>query len=92
MKRSEHPKSCAVCHGTGWAEVATATDGKPLFTPCDHHWSNDEPELEEYLAADDPRAIAAFERGYRQGQHELYLTSDGRLGQHLDGRRGTMTP
>ena len=72
MKRSEHPKSCRVCNGTGWAETVTSPiSGRPLFTPCPHHWTDDEPRPEEHLAADHPRAIAAFARGYAAGLADL---------------------
>jgi hypothetical protein len=37
------------------------------------------------IARDDPRAIGAFERGYRQGQHELWLISGGALGEERKG-------
>lgn len=37
-------------------------------------------ETDEAMPLSDPRAAAAFERGYRQGRHELWLLSKGRLG------------
>ena len=53
MKPSDHPKSCAVCHGDGWMDgppIPTQANGIQFtyatVTPCTHHWHDDQQRFE----------------------------------------------
>lgn len=59
---ANHPRHCAVCHGTGWQPGpdvdARDVHGRELRTyatyePCTHHWSNDDPHPENLISLTD---------------------------------------
>ena len=78
---AKHPKTCDVCAGTGWQPgppIHSTANGDPVIyttvEPCQHPFWLDDPTVDEYgfnkvepLAPGDPRALAAFEAGLRQG-------------------------
>jgi len=71
---ADHPPSCRTCRGTGWTDGPPRPDtGNPTLTPCTHHWRDDPPDpyYDELIPWSDPRAQAAFARGYTQGVAEL---------------------
>ena len=50
MKPSDHPPTCAVCHGDGWQPgppIHSQANGQPVtyttVEPCTHLWSDDDP-------------------------------------------------
>ena len=50
MRKAAPPRSCTVCHGTGWEPADSIIEivyGHPhpytTYRPCTHHWSNDDP-------------------------------------------------
>ena len=75
---SPHPSSCRACGGCGWVagpvRTLHALGGVieyPTVARCGHDWWRDEDRYEELLGFDDPRAQAAFARGYAEGVAEL---------------------
>lgn len=71
MKSSDHPKSCTVCHGTGWEPAGHhRAHGHSTYRPCQHHWFDDDPH-DDPIPWADPRAQRAFERGLAQGRADL---------------------
>jgi hypothetical protein len=94
MRRADHPRSCRVCHGTGWAPADYhPRHGHWTYRPCTHHWADDDTgwrEENQPIPFDDPRAQAAFWAGYRQGQAELWELSDGKLGTPPDDPTPTL--
>lgn len=82
MTHGPHPARCQGCRGSGWADgppIIETVGGRPrtytTVKPCDHDWWHDDtgwdPHYDEPLDRDDPRAQAAFARGYAQGIAEL---------------------
>lgn len=46
--------------------------GNPAYIQCTHRWWDDEPDTDEAIPFSDPRAQAAFIRGYAQGLADLH--------------------
>ena len=52
---ARHPRTCRVCGGTGWqpgTPIITTAEGRThvydTVEPCQHHWSNDDPTVDDY--------------------------------------------
>jgi hypothetical protein len=102
-KKSSHPAHCRECHGAGW-EPGPPIPGRhhgssfeyTTVQPCTNVWWDDDPTVNEYgmdtadpIPWHHPRGLAALARGHEQGQHELFVLSDGKLGRSLAGQRGS---
>jgi hypothetical protein len=63
---SSHPHHCRTCTGTGWMPGPPRPSGNPTYTPCTHHWTDDDPTPDPLIDWHNPRAQAAFATGYTQ--------------------------